>query len=49
MKILSAICLAIMFLITSPFFILFFGGAELFRLYKDTLKIVSERLEKKEE
>lgn len=49
MKILSAICLAIMFLITSPFFIPFLGGAELFKLYNDILKIIEERLGRKEE
>lgn len=48
MKVLSAIILAILFLITSPFFIVFFGGAELCKLYKDTLKIVEKHLSEKE-
>ena len=48
MKILSAIILAILFLITSPFFIVFFGGAELYKLYEEVLKNVYEHLNEKE-
>lgn len=48
MKILSAIILVILFLITSPFFIVFFGGAELYKLYEDTLKNVYKRLDEAE-
>lgn len=48
MKILSAIILAILFLITSPFFILYFGSTELYKLYKDTLKIVEKHLDETE-
>lgn len=45
MKILSAIILAILFLITSPFFVVFFGGAELYKLYEETLKNIYEHLD----
>ena len=45
MKILSAIILAILFLIASPFFVVFFGGAELYKLYEETLKSVCEHLD----
>lgn len=48
MKILSVICLTVMFLITSPFFILYFGSTELYKLYKDTLKIVEKHLDETE-
>lgn len=48
MKILSAIILVILFLITSPFFIVFFGSAELYKLYEDILKNVYKRLDEAE-
>lgn len=48
MKILSAICLAILFLITSPFFIVFFGAAEVYKLYEEVLKTVYEKLDEAE-
>lgn len=49
MKILSAIILAILFLITSPFFIVFFGAAEVYKLYEEVLKNVYERLDEAED
>lgn len=49
MKILSAIILAILFLIASPFFVVFFGGAELYKLYEEVLKNVCEHLDEEEE
>lgn len=49
MKIISAICLAILFLITSPFFIVFFGAAEVYKLYEEVLKNVCERLDEAED
>lgn len=48
MKILSAICLAVLLLPVSPFLILFLGGAELYKLYEDALKGVYEYLDKQE-
>ena len=48
MKILSAICLAVLLLPVSPFLILFFGGAELYKLYEEVLKNVCEYLDKQE-
>lgn len=48
MKILSAIILAILFLITSPFFIVFFGAGELYKLYEEVLKNVEKRLSEKD-
>lgn len=45
MKILSAICLAILFLIAAPFFIVFFGAAEVYKLYEEVLKNVCEHLD----
>lgn len=48
MKALSAIILAVLFLITSPFFIVFFGAAEVYKLYEEVLKNVCERLDETE-
>lgn len=48
MKALSAIILTILFLITSPFFIVFFGAAEVYKLYEEVLKNVCERLDEAE-
>lgn len=48
MKIISAICLAILFLITSPIFIPLLGGAELYKLFEEVLKNVYERLDGEE-
>ena len=48
MKILSAICLAVLLLPVSPFLILFLGGAELYKLYEDALKGVYEYLDKQD-
>lgn len=48
MKALSAIILAILFLITSPFFIVFFGATEVYKLYEEVLKNVCERLDEAE-
>lgn len=45
MKILSAICIAVLFLPVSPFLILFFGGAELYKLYEEVLKNVEKYLD----
>lgn len=44
MKKLYVVCLAIMLLIASPFFILFFGGVEFYRLFNDALKTLEKRL-----
>lgn len=48
MKILSAIILVILFLITSPFFIVFFGAGEVYKLYEEILKNVYKRLDEAE-
>ena len=48
MKILSAICLAVLFLPVSPFLILFLGGAELYKLYEEALKNVEKYLDETE-
>lgn len=48
MRILSAICLAVLLLAVSPFLIVFFGGVELYRLYEEVLKNVYEYLDKQE-
>lgn len=48
MKILSAIILAILFLITSPFFIVFFGAAEVYKLYEEVLRNVEKHLDETE-
>lgn len=45
MKILSTICLAILFLIAAPFFIVFFGAGEVYKLYEEILKNVYKRLD----
>ncbi|MBQ2396736.1 MAG: hypothetical protein II304_06775 [Bacteroidales bacterium] len=45
MKILSAIILAILFLIISPFFIVFFGAAEVYKLYEEVLRNVEKHLD----
>lgn len=46
MKILSIVCLTILFLITSPMLIIIFGSIEIFKLYKYVLKITTDFLEK---
>lgn len=46
MKILSIVCLAILFLITSPMLIIIFGSIGIFKLYKHVLKIAIDFLEK---
>lgn len=48
MKILSAVCLAILFLITSPFLVVFFGAAEVYKLYEETLRNVEKHLDEAE-
>ena len=48
MKILSALCLAILLLPISPFLVIFFGGAEVYKLYEDILKNVNDYLDKQE-
>lgn len=48
MKILSIVCLTILFLITSPMLIIIFGSIEIFKLYKYILKIAIDFLEKKD-
>ena len=48
MKILSAIILAILFLITSPFLIVFFGAGEVYKLYEEVLKNVYKHLDEEE-
>lgn len=48
MKVFSAIILAILFLITSPLLVVFFGGAEVYKLYEETLKMVGKRLSEKD-
>lgn len=48
MKILSAILLAILLLPISPFLVIFFGGAELYKLYEDILKNVNDYLERQD-
>lgn len=45
MKILSAMCLAVLLLPISPFLIIFFGGAELYKLYEEVLKNVEKYLD----
>ena len=49
MKILSAICLAVLLLPVSPFLILFFGGAELYKLYEEVLKNVYKHLDEEDQ
>lgn len=49
MKILSAICLAVLLLTVSPFLILFFGGAELYKLYEEVLKNVYKYLDEEDQ
>ena len=46
MKILSIVCLTILFLITSPMLIIIFGSIEIFKLYKHVLKTAIDFLEK---
>lgn len=48
MKTLSAILLAILLLPISPFLVIFFGGAELYKLYEDILKNVNDYLDRQE-
>jgi len=49
MKILSAICLAVLLLPVSPFLILFFGGAKLYKLYEEVLKNVYKYLDEEDQ
>ena len=46
MKILSIVCLTILFLITSPMLIIIFGSIGTFKLYKHVLKTIIDFLEK---
>ena len=46
MKILSIICITILFLVTSPMLIIIFGSIEIFKLYKHLLKTITDFLEK---
>ena len=46
MKILSTVCITILFLITSPMLIIIFGSIEIFKLYKYVLKTTTDFLEK---
>ena len=46
MKILSIVCLTILFLIASPMLIIILGSIEIFKLYKHVLKITTDFLEK---
>ena len=46
MKILSAILLVILLLPISPFLVIFFGGAELYKLYEEILKAVNDYIDK---
>ena len=46
MKILSIVCLTILFLIVSPMLIIIFGSIEIFKLYKHVLKTAIDFLEK---
>lgn len=48
MKILSAICLALCLLPVSPFLVVFFGGAELYKLYEEILKSINDYFDKQE-
>ena len=47
MKILSTVCITVLFLITSPMLIIIFGSIEIFKLYKHVLKTTTDFLEKK--
>ena len=46
MKILSIVCITVLFLIASPMLIIIFGSIEIFKLYKYVLKITTDFLEK---
>ena len=46
MKILSIVCLAILFLILSPMLIIIFDSIEIFKLYKHVLKTDIDFFEK---
>ena len=46
MKILSTVCITILFLITLPMLIIIFGSIEIFKLYKYVLKTTTDFLEK---
>lgn len=48
MKILSIVCITVLFLITSPMLIIIFGSIEIYKLYKHILKITIDFLEKKD-
>lgn len=47
MKILSIVCITILFLLTSPMLIIIFGSIEIYKLYKHVLKTTTDFLEKK--
>ena len=46
MKILSIICITVLFLITSPLLIIIIGSIGIFKLYKYLLKTIIDFLEK---
>ena len=48
MKILSIVCITVLFLITSPMLIIIIGSIEIFKLYKHILKTITDFLEKKD-
>ena len=48
MKILSIVCITVLFLITSPMLIIIFGSVGIFKLYKHILKTIIDFLEKME-
>lgn len=48
MKILSIVCITVLFLITSPMLIIIIGSIEIVKLYKHILKTITDFLEKKD-
>ena len=48
MKILSIVCITVLFLITSPMLIIIIGSIGIFKLYKHILKTITDFLEKKD-
>lgn len=49
MKILANMCLIVLLLIAAPFFIVFFGAGEVYKLYEEILKNVNKRLDEEED
>jgi len=45
---LANVCLIILLLITAPFFIVFFGAGEVYKLYEEIFKNVNKRLDEEE-